>query len=122
VWQGFRFYGREFRMNRILQFLQTRACDCCRAHQEIEHALEVAAVECERIEIAAGDEVLEFWLPSAERYLKPGDDDDRGIRFMLLVKSQGAGLDDDLARHTCDELRRIAGELTAAADRIGGAA
>src|SRR5260370_10161 len=107
--------------NRILTYLR-QPCPCCREQRDIERKLDLAAVSCERIELAAGDGICEFWLPSAERYLNPRDDDDAGIRLLIGVEARTATIDEDLARYAVDELRRMAGELSTAADAIEGGA
>jgi hypothetical protein len=105
-------------MNRVLQFLRPRSCPCCREQRDAERKLELAAVVCERIEVAAGD-CIEFYLPSTARYLNPrDDDDDLGIRMLLGIEARAATVDEDLARYAVDELRRMAGELSTAADAI----
>lgn len=106
--------------NRILAYL-SRPCPCCSELRQIERQLDRAAIEAERIEALAGG-VFEYWIPDASRVLKPrpDDEDDVGVRIVLLTESRSAGLDEDLRAFTIAELRGLAAELIAAADRIGG--
>ena len=110
-------------MNRILQWVHPHTCQFCQSLHEIERKLDLAEVAAERIEIAAGDGVLEFWIPDASRVLKaPDNDEPVGIRMMLAVEPRLATIDEDLAQYAVAELRRLARELTSAADavEIGG--
>jgi len=104
--------------NRILAFMP-RPCSCCRELREVEAQLDAAAAVAERIEALASG-TLEFWLPSAERILKPkpDDDDEPGIRLLIGLDARTARIDEDLARYTVEELRRIAAALDDAADAI----
>lgn len=112
--------GKSMSTNRVLQFL-SGPCACCREQRAIERQLDLAAVACERIEIAAGD-CIEFWLPSAERYLRPHEEDEAGIRLLIGIETRHATLDEDLARYAVDEMRRIGAALLDAADAVEGGA
>jgi hypothetical protein len=106
--------------NRIFAYLRS-PCPCCRELREIQRKLDAAMIVAASIEAAAGGtDVLEFWIPDASRVLKPkaDDDDDVGIRLMLAVEPRLASIDEALATYAVDELRRIAADLTTAADRI----
>jgi hypothetical protein len=103
--------------NRILAYLQ-RPCPCCRSLQTVQAKLDRAAIAAETIETLIGD-VAEFWIPDASRVLAPkADDDEVGIRLVILDEPRIADLDEPLDVFAIGELRRLAGDMLAAADRL----
>jgi hypothetical protein len=108
-------------MNRILQFLP-KCCPECSDKARLQNRLDEIKLAVAEIEADAGPEIFEFYVPSAETLLKPRDDFEpaRGVRIFVSVEARAADLDGDMRQYAIDELRGIAMELTAAADRLEG--
>ena len=69
----------------------------------------------ESIEDAATDEVLQFHLPSLTSFV---DDGARESQFFIQLEPVKLTIGEDIFSYTTNELRRIAGELILAADRV----
>jgi hypothetical protein len=109
-------------MNRILPFM---SCACCSQRRKVERQVERVKIEAERIESLCPD-VFEFWVPSAERLLKPPKPDDEdadepGVSIVLALDFEHCPIDADLREFAIRELRRVAGDLVAAAEVLEGA-
>ncbi|MSR60013.1 MAG: hypothetical protein EXS05_20630 [Planctomycetaceae bacterium] len=118
-------------MNRILPFLSSRPCQCCRVREmlkrledETHRIQEDAAIpppdDDGNADEFEGESVLVFILPEPLEF----DADSRGespeINLLLRATLSPAALDADLRAHAIKELRRAAETLTAAADRLEG--
>ncbi len=110
-------------MNRILQYVRPHSCQCCESLHQIERQLDLATIEAERIELVIGN-IAEFWIPDASRVVRPKADDDGevGIRLMVGIEPRLATIGEDLRQYAIAELRGLAIELDAAADRLEGGA
>lgn len=109
--------------NRILAFVR-RPCACCCRLREVEAILDRQSIEAERLEALCG-KVVEYWLPDAERVVKPRPDDDAddlAIRLILSIEPDGIPIDGDLAACSIVALRALARELDAAALAMEGGA
>ncbi len=117
-------------VNRIQKFWRTkplpRGCDECERRAAVQEKVEAARQAALEFEAVAGDgDVFELSVPTFESWMRPLDDDDdrpRGIRLYVNVEPAVADLEDDLKAYTIAELRRVAGELIAAADLLQGSA
>ncbi len=113
--------------NRIRAFLRPIECDCCREREHASRQRDRVMAEAERIELLA-DDAIEVMIPSLQNFMgerEPGDDDDDGeniwaLRFFVRLRPRVASFDESLTQYAADELRRIAAELLAAADRVEG--
>ena len=97
-------------MNRVLIHLGHN-CQHCKAQRVLDEFKRVA----ESIEDAATEDVIGFWMPGLAEFVDNGD---RETRFFIQIEPVKTTIDADLFEYTTSELRRIAGELTAAADRV----
>jgi len=105
-------------MNRILQFIPPR-CPCCVAKRQYE----TLKARCEAIEAEALG-TIDFCIPSAKRFAGELDEFDEEesdvLTVQIFVRLEGdrVPIDSDLRVYAVCELRRIAHELTAAADAV----
>ena len=97
-------------MNRVLLHLGNN-CPHCKA----ERVLDEFRQRAESIEDAATEDVLSFWMPGLAAFV---DDGDRETRFFIQLEPAKTTIDADLFEYATFELRRIANELTAAAERV----
>lgn len=108
-------------MNRVLAYMGGGCCAACRKLRRVEETIERQKVEAERIEALFTEDEVEFWLPSAERVLRPRPDDELdgvGIRLLVSLDMDCAEIDADLRAFAIGELRRLARSVDGYADRI----
>lgn len=95
-------------MNRIIAFLPSQ----CRCH-EVRERLDELLVECHAIE-AATDGAIEFIIPSPGAYR----DGKRDVQLMVTAEADDSPIDADLRTYAIQQMRAIARELLAGAERL----
>ena len=79
----------------------------------VRRRLNRAGAEAKRLAMLGG--CFEFYVPTLGAFV---DGINRRISLVIQADSESAALNDDLAAYAVRELRRVAIELTCAADRI----